>query len=257
MPTLGAHSSKLDAVRALRTRDGRREQRAFAVEGATMLAEALAAGRKPQAIYVTSAGLATLEALRGISTERVFVIPPAAMRRLSDLESSPGILAVFADGLMPLEALLRPAEPVLLLAGLADPGNAGTLVRTAEIFGIRRVVFGSGGVEPHNSKVVRATMGAVFRTSIATAEPTDLVEAIRRHGFTIVCAARGGTSLAEFRFPAKPLIAIGSERHGVTSWLPRCDLTVSIPHQGVGESLNAAIAGGIVLYAFAQQLRAN
>ncbi len=219
-----------------------------------MLAEALAAGREPQALYVTSATLPALGTLEGAREERVFVIPPAAMRRLSDLETPPGIVAVFPSVLTPLDALLRTAEPVMLLAGLADPGNAGTLVRTAEIFGIRRVIFGSGGVEPHNPKVVRATMGAVFRASIAIAEPGDLVEAVRRHGFTLVATARGGIPLADFRFPTKPLIAIGNERHGVAIWLPQCDLTVSIPHEGAGESLNAAVAGGIVLYAFAQQL---
>ena len=250
--TLGAHSPKLDAVRALRTRKGRREQRRYAVAGPTMLAEALAAGLRPEAVYATAAELEGLPPGAGLD-DVTFTVPDRAMERLSDLETPPGIVAVFPALLASLEEVLGAGKPAVLLAGIADPGNAGSLLRSAEIFGLSGAVFAAGGVEPHNPKVVRATMGAVFRMQLAVAGADEVLEAAQRHGYTVVAASRDGIALPDFRFPERPLIAIGHERRGVTGWLPRYDRSVAIPQRGEGESLNAAIAGGIIFYAFSQQ----
>jgi TrmH family RNA methyltransferase len=250
MPTpLGAHSPRLDAVRELRTKRGRRDQGRFAVEGTTLLGEAVASGRVPEAVFATESALAGLPST---GDAPVFVVPDRAMARLSELQTPPGIVAVFPLTLTSLEALLQGGEPAVLLAGVADPGNAGTLLRSAEIFGIERAIFGRDGVEPFNPKVVRATMGAIFRTAIALAEPHELLAATRRHGYEVVAATSEGEPLPEFHFPARPLLAIGNERRGVSGWLPDWDLEVAIPQRGRGESLNAAVAGGIILYAYSQ-----
>lgn len=251
--TLGAHSPKLDSVRDLRTKRGRREQGLFAVEGPTMLAEALAAGLAPQAVYATDACLESL-ADRARFEDVLFRVPERAMARLSDLESPPGILAVLPIALAGLEDLLERGRPVVALAGVADPGNAGTLLRSAEIFGFAGAIFAADAVEPHNPKVVRASMGAIFRLEVAVAEPAGLLEVAGRHGYMVIAASREGEPLPGFRFPARAVIAIGHERRGVAAWLPRHDRSVSIPQSGQGESLNAAIAGSIILYAFSQQV---
>jgi TrmH family RNA methyltransferase len=252
---LGAHSSKLDAVRALRTKAGRAEQRRFAIEGPTLLADALAAGHRPEELFVTERGEQSIDpAGRAALADRTFVIPEKAMARLSDLETPPGILAV-----MPA-AFATPAElfdgsPVVILAGVADPGNAGTLLRTAEIFGITRALFTSDGVEPHNPKVVRATMGATFRMRMAVAPGPDGTAAARQAGYDIVAADREGLPLPTFIFPERCAIAIGNERRGVAGSLDSWQRTVAIPQHGQGESLNAAIAGGIIFYTFSQRVR--
>ena len=175
------------------------------------------------------------------------------MARLSELETPPGILAVFAQPATDLESLMRRGKALLLLAGVGDPGNAGTLLRTAEIFGLRGAVFTTDAVEPFNPKVTRATMGAIFRMELAVAGAGEVRDAAGRHGFTVVAAERGGTPLPEFVFPERSLIAIGHERHGFSTSLPGYDLAVGIPQEGAGESLNASVAGSIILYAFAQQ----
>ena len=250
---LGAHSPKLDAVRALRTKAGRAERGRYAIEGATMLAEALAAGTIPESLFVTDRGAALLPTeTRAAYADRTFFVPERAMARLSELEAPPGVLAVLPLALEPVAGLLD-GSPAVILAGVSDPGNAGTLLRSAEIFGITRAVFTRDSVEPHNPKVVRATMGALFRMRIATAEGAELVAAARDAGYAIVAAARGGDPLPGFAFPEKALLAIGNERHGVAGSLPAWDRTVSIPQPGGGESLNAAVAGGIIFYAFSQQ----
>jgi TrmH family RNA methyltransferase len=250
--TLGAHSPKLDAVRELRTKKGRRERKQFVVEGSTMLEEALAAGLVPVALYVIEQSIEALPA-SAAGLGETFLVPERAMAKLSLLETPPGILAVFAQPSSDLEELLGRGEALLLLAGVGDPGNAGTLLRTAEIFGMRGAIFTTDAVEPFNPKVARATMGAIFRMKLALADPGEVADAARRHGFTIVAAERGGTPLPGFVFPKRSLIAIGHERHGLAKSLPGYDVAVGIPQRGEGESLNASIAGGIILYAFAQQ----
>jgi TrmH family RNA methyltransferase len=250
---LGAHSPKLDAVRALRTKAGRTEQGRYAIEGATMLEEALGAGKIPEQLFVTDRGASLLDPeTRAAYADRTFFVPERAMARLSDLEAPPGVLAVLPVTFEPLAGLLD-GSPALVLAGVSDPGNAGTLLRSAEIFGIARAIFTRDGVEPHNPKVVRATMGAVFRMRIANADGAALIAAARDAGYTIVAAAHGGEPLPGFAFPEKALLAIGNERHGVAAALPAWDRTVSIPQPGSGESLNAAVAGGIIFYAFSQR----
>jgi len=250
---LGLHSPKLDAVAKLRTKAGRAEQCRYAIEGATLLDEALRVGLEPEAIYVTECGLAALDRLPGEVAARALLVPERAFARLSDVETPSGVLAVLPLALLPVEELLRDGAPALVLAGVSDPGNAGALLRSAEIFGIRAVVFGAGGVEPHAPKVVRASMGAFFRLRLASATAEDVLATARDAAYTIVAADRSGTALPEFVFPERPLIAIGNERHGVGGWLPRWDRAVSIPQPGAGESLNAAVAGGIIFYAFSQR----
>ncbi len=220
-----------------------------------MLAEALRSGLQPEAVYATEAGYAALGPLVRELQGELYLIPDRAMARLSDLETPPGLLFVLPTAFEGLPALLASGEPVALLAGVADPGNAGTLLRTAEIFGITRAVFARDGVEPHNPKVVRASMGAIFRTHLVGAQPAELLETAATAGYAVVATGAGGTSLEAFRFSRRTILAIGNERRGVAGWLPRWDATVTIEQQGEGESLNAAIAGGIVFYRFSQALQ--
>jgi TrmH family RNA methyltransferase len=251
---LGAHSPKLDAVRALRTKAGRRERARFSIEGPTLLEEALSSGVPIEALYATEDGYAKIGRLAERIDVPVYMIPDRAMARISDLETPPGSLAVVPAVLAPLEKLLGEGEPVLLIAGVGDPGNAGTLLRSAEIFGIRGVIFGTDGVEPHNPKVVRGSMGAIFRLSIAVAGAEEVRAAAGHEGYALLATSREGTPIGQMRFSRRSIVAVGNERRGVAAWLPSWDGAVSIPQRGRGESLNAAVAGSIIIHALMQQL---
>ena len=250
---LGAHSPKLEVVRALRTKAGRREQARFAVDGTTMLGEALAAGRIPEEIYATDEALATFDTHDARLAGRIFTVPDRAMARLSELETPSGLIAVYRTRIESLEEVLETGAPAIALAGVADPGNAGTLLRTASIFGVGAAIFVVDAVEAYNPKLVRATMGAIFRMRLATATASEIEASAARNGYRVVAAAKEGAPLPTFTFVRRSILAIGNERHGVASWLPKTDEMVSIPHVGPGESLNASVAGGIILYAFSQQ----
>ncbi|GAC1545036.1 MAG: RNA methyltransferase [Vulcanimicrobiaceae bacterium] len=253
LTALGAHSPQLVRVRALQTKAGRREQGRFAVDGATMLGEALAAGRVPDEVYGTAAALATIDTNDPRLSGRIFVVPDKAFGRLSDLETPPGLLAVHATRFERLADVLAEGLAAVVLAGVADPGNAGTLLRSAEIFGIGTAIFTQDAVDAYNPKTVRATMGAIFRMRVATSAGAELLAVASGLGYRLVAAARDGDPLPAFHFPERALLAIGSERHGVSRSLPHVDAAVSIPHAGAGESLNASVAGGIIFYAFSQQ----
>jgi TrmH family RNA methyltransferase len=250
VPTeLGPHHSRIEGVRELRTPRGRRADPRFVAEGPTLLAEAQRSGVRPREIYATAAALSGLDPGRweadGIA---VYLVPDRAFARLSDLETPSGLLAVFDLPDHDLAAILARPGPVLLLAGVADPGNAGTLVRSAEAFGAAGVLFGRGGADPFAPKVVRAAMGSTFRLPVATVDPDEILAAARAAGRPIVAADVDGEPLDAVEIPANAVVAIGNERRGVRDWLPSWDRAVRIPQRSATESLNAAVAGSIVLY---------
>jgi len=252
MPTvLGPHNPRLDAVRELKTPRGRREQGRFAIEGATLIEEARRSGFEPRELYATEAGLAEHRGLVSPETP-VFVVPPAAFARLSDVETPTGLLAVLDLPAGGLDAVLARPGPVLLLAGVNDPGNAGTLIRSAEAFGAAGVLFGRGGADPYGPKVVRAAMGSLFRLPLAVVDAEEVLAAAAAAGRPVVAADTSGDDLDPGTLPAAAIVAVGNERRGVRDWLPRWDRAVRIPQSPQTESLNAAVAGSILLYAFAR-----
>ena len=207
-------------------------------------------------LYATPAAYATHEELLSRAESGgapLFIVPERAFGRLSDVETPSGILAVAPMRLSPLGTVLAADGLVLALAALSDPGNAGTLVRSAEAFGVRCVLFGRGGVDPYQPKVVRATMGSLFRTTVAVLDGAELVAAAASSERSLVALDLDGEPIDGFVLPARTILVVGNERHGIGSWLPRTDYTITIPQSGGNESLNAAIAGSIALYALSRK----
>ncbi|MGB8266522.1 MAG: RNA methyltransferase [Candidatus Velthaea sp.] len=253
---LGPHHARLSSVRELKTPRGRREQGRFAIEGPTLIAEARRSGLEPRELYGTPAALAGNPALVPSETP-VFSVPEHAFARLSDVETPSGLLAVLDLPEGALEAVLARPGPVLLLAGVNDPGNAGTLLRSAEAFGAAGVLFGRGGVDPYSPKVVRAAMGSLFRLPLAVVDAEPLLAAAAAAGRPVVAADTTGDDLDAAMLAADAIVAIGNERRGVRDWLPRWDQAVRIPQSGLTESLNAAVAGSIIFYELARLRRAS
>lgn len=245
-------------LRSLLRRKGRREHGLFLLEGHSLLEEALASQVEILEVHATAEATGVMRDLVDAAARRgatVIEERERALERLSDVETSPGIVAVARMATSPLAPVLERPGLVLLLAGISDPGNAGTLVRTAEAFGAAGVIFGEGGVEPYNPKVVRAAMGSLFRLPHTVASTEELLAAAQDAGRPIIAADRSGDPLRSFIFPEDPVVAIGSERGGVGAWLPSWEAGVAIPHAGPTESLNAAVAGAIVLYEWSLRAR--
>ncbi|HTJ24788.1 MAG TPA: RNA methyltransferase [Candidatus Limnocylindria bacterium] len=246
---LSPHNPRLERVRDLATPRGRRAAGRFVAEGPTLLGEAARAGLRPLEIYATAAGLGRFDAaaVEAAGTP-VYQVAERIFARLSDLESPTGLLAVYPLPERSADHVVQRPGVVLVLAGVNDPGNAGTLVRSAEAFGAAGVLFGQGGVDPYAPKVVRAAMGSLFRLPVATVAAEELLSLAERYERPVIVADIEGDDLRTARLPVRAMLAVGNERRGVRDWLPRWDRAVKIPHVGAAESLNAAVAGSIVLY---------
>jgi TrmH family RNA methyltransferase len=247
---LGNRNPRIERIRQLQTPRGRRDQSRFAIEGPTLIAEARRSGLRIRELYAVPAVLAEHPGLAGLEAADlpVFLVADRLYARLSDLQSPPGLLAVLDLPATGLEAVLARAGTILLLAGVNDPGNAGTLLRSAEAFGAAGVLFGRGGVDPFAPKVVRAAMGALFRLPVAPVDCAELLAGAAAAGRPILAADADGRDVDSLILPADAILAVGNERRGVRDWLTRWDTTVAIPHTGPAESLNAAVAGSILLY---------
>ncbi len=254
---LGAHNPRLDRVRELRTKKGRREHGRFSIEGETLLREALRSGISIEELYGTAAALESSEAARQAESSgaQVYRVDERTMQRLSDLETAPGMLAVVPIELLPVSELFSGPGLVLVLAGLSDPGNAGTLLRAADAFGVPAVVFGSGAVEPHSPKVVRSAMGALFRLKLAVAGPQEAASAAQ--GWEITGLASGGLPIEGLSWAPKSVLVVGQERRGLGPWTALCSRLAAIPMKGEAESLNAAVAGGIALYEASKRVQGD
>jgi TrmH family RNA methyltransferase len=250
VPTeLSPHNPRIEAVRDLRTPRGRRAAGRFTAEGPTLLEEAGRTGLRPREIYATQPGLGRFDP-GPFETDGtgIYVVSDRVFARLSDLETPTGILAVFDLPDWTASGVLALPGPVLLLAGVSDPGNAGTLVRSAEAFGAAGVLFGRGGADPFAPKVVRAAMGSLFRLPVAVVDAEELLAAAAAAGRPVVATDVDGEDVSVAGIPPNAVLAIGNERRGVRDWLPRWDRAVRIPQREAAESLNAAVAGSIVLY---------
>lgn len=255
MPTsLGAHSARVEFARELLTKKGRREHARFSFEGPTLLADALAAGTQIECVYATGAAYEESRTVRDAEARGVpvYVVDERTMRRISDVETPAGVIAVAPIALFAAAELLDEPGLVLALADLNDPGNAGTLLRTAEAFGVTRVIFGSRGAEPHLPKVVRAAMGAIFRLRLAVATPADLNAVLA--DWEVTGLAARGEPLGRLAWHRKALLAVGNERRGLEGWEPLCGRFAAIPMAGGAESLNAGVAGSIALYEASKHL---
>jgi TrmH family RNA methyltransferase len=246
---LGGQSERLTRIASLKTLKGRRRHDRYALEGPTLLHEAVGAGVALEELYATQTALGEHPALARLAEHLpTYVVSDRSFARLSDVESPTGILAVASARLEPLGELFAGGTRVLVLAGLSDPGNAGTLLRSADAFGAGGAVFGEGGVDPFSPKVVRGAMGAFFRLRIASAGPQAFAAASKAAGYQVVGLRAGAPPLASHRWAARTALVVGHERHGLGEWEAACSSFAGISIAATSDSLNAGVAGSIALY---------
>ncbi len=254
MATLtGAHADRVSRVRDLQSAKGRKEHGRFAFEGPTLLEEALRSGVAVEELYVTDAVLASNARVRELDAlgTPVFVVDDRTLRKISDLETPTGVVAVAPQRLADLATVVRGGLS-LALADLNDPGNVGTLLRSAEAFGASGVVLGRFGVDPYHPKVVRGAMGSIFRLPLAVATAQEFAAAVTAAGTRAIGLTISGAELEQLAFGASTTLVVGHERRGLGSWEFSGMKHARIAMQGDAESLNAAVAGSIALYVLSQ-----
>jgi TrmH family RNA methyltransferase len=242
-------------LRSLRQRKTREAEGLFLAEGVRAV-EDLAASPLPVRLAVAASTLGDTPRGRALldllATQRVAVheTDERELAALADTETPQGILAVApipSAGLDDLYAARDPAV-IVVLDAVQDPGNFGTLARTAEALGAAGVVALPGTVDPWNPKSVRAAMGSSFRLPIVPAAWDELAPWLAERGFATLAAAAGGERLPDPR-PARAALVLGNEGAGVSAETrTRADRVVGIPLRGRAESLNVAAAGAILMY---------
>lgn len=256
-------SPRVKAARQLAKRALRQRARQFLAEGPQAVGEALAAGGVVTQLFVTAAAQARYANLIGLASAQgadVHAVSGEVMTELAQTITPQGVLAVcdFID--VDLDRLTA-GQPRLavVLANVRDPGNAGTVLRTADAAGAGGVIFAGSSVDPYNSKCVRASAGSLFHLPVVTGPPAaEAVGALRERGLRVLAADGGAsTTLDDLQLAGRlgqpTAWLFGNEAWGLPSdVLDLADDAVAVPIYGRAESLNLAAAAAVCLYASAR-----
>ena len=224
-----------------------------------LLEEALRSDCEVRAVLASESVRSAVEShVRRLSRPRVIVLEDRLFQSVSGTEASQGVIALVRPPAWNLDQLFRGRPLVVVLDGMQDPGNAGAIVRAAEAFGATGLMFLKGTVSPYNPKAVRASAGSLFRTPlVAGLDGTLARAALEQHRLDIYAAVpTGNKDLHEVDLGRKCALIIGSEGRGVSDRLRAAAIDLRIPVSGV-ESLNAAMAAGILLYEARRQRSAG
>lgn len=262
VPLFTERTPRVVAARRLTRKQGRDKAGRFLAEGPQAVAEALASDAVVHELFVTAAAAARYDGLlsrAGDAGVPVSTLTERAAAGLSETVTPQGILALCdLITVPPADALAGRPALVAVLAGVADPGNAGTVLRAADAAGADAVLFAGDTVDPHNGKCVRASTGSLFHLPVAAAPAAETFDACRAAGLTLVgtSAAADVTVHPTAEFLTAPTAWVfGNEAHGLSAAeLGALDSTVALPVYGRAESLNLAAAAAVCLYtaAFAQ-----
>ena len=249
------------AVRALHMRKEREATGRFLAEGLKFIGEALDQGRAPKLLLVGDEArphplLERAKAETRAAGGEVVVVTHPILEKISRRDNPQTVLGVFEPVLTPLSALVPEAAPCwVALEQVRDRGNLGTIIRTADAAGCGGVILIGDCVDPWSVEAVRATMGSVFAVAIARASAAEFL-ACRKSWPGSVIGTRLDASVGyrEAGIQRPALVLMGNEQAGLTDELAAaCDVNVKIPMRGRADSLNLAIATGIMVYAVTDQ----
>jgi TrmH family RNA methyltransferase len=251
------------AARALHMRKAREESGRFLAEGLKIVTEAVDLGRAPRTLLYSAeaadhpllrSAAAATEAAEG----EVIEVSHEILEKISRRDNPQTVLAVFDQAFTPVERLDPAAAPCwVALEAVRDPGNLGTIVRTADAAGCGGVILVGDCCDPYSVEAVRATMGSIFAVKIAKATAAQFLA--WRAGWPGSVVGTLLTATTDFRAAAyqpPTLILMGNEQAGLTPELAAaCDVTVKIPMRGRADSLNLAVATGVMIYAATDERR--
>jgi len=261
----GRHNPLVKELRQAFARAELTEGGDCAIEGMRIMEEAIRSGLRFRAVLFKESAQNLAERLLpqiGSHVETL-LLPDKLFDGAVPSETPQGVAALVRLREFSLDDVLERLQvgPVMVLVGLQDPGNLGTVLRSAEAFGSAGIVLGEGTVSPLNSKVIRASAGSIFRLPVVVAKAAGGMEAVsaKFRGASvrlIATSSHKGTPLDQARLTGPAAVFIGNEGSGLPrNLMAQVDELVAIPHAAQVESLNAGVAGSIVLYEAARQRR--
>src|ERR1700690_922034 len=262
----GHHNALVKELRHAFAHAERTEDGSCAIEGLRIVEEATRSGLRFRAVFFKESAQNLADRLLpqiGANVDTL-LLPDKLFDATAPSETPQGVAALVRLKEFSLADILERLQvgPIIVLAGLQDPGNLGTILRSAEAFGSAGVVLGEGTVSPFNSKVVRASAGSVFRLPVihghgksGTAKLEEVSEKLRAKGVRLIAtSSHKGTPLDQADLKSAAAIFFGNEGAGLPrEVMARMDEVVAIPHTAQVESLNAGVAASIVLYEAARQ----
>ncbi len=252
----GFSNPTVKAIRALRDKKHRRLTRRFLAEGLRLLTDARESGIVPEVLLMATGRelhplLDALEAAVDAAGGEVLELPPELLAKVTGKDNPQAVAGVFAEWPTALARLDRASAPLWLVAhALRDPGNLGTMLRTADAVGAGGVILIDDCADPFSVEAVRASMGAVFTVPLATARWEEFLPWLRSGAGQLVAASlRDASPYRNAAYQAPCFILIGNESQGLPeAYEASCDLRVTIPMKGRADSLNAAVAGAVLAY---------
>ncbi len=242
----------------LKEKKYRKEYNEYIIEGAKIVKEAIEEKVNIKNIIINenniNSELIENQLKKVLKEKNYIIVPNNIFKLLSDVEKPQGVLAVVEKDIN-REKIDYNQDVILILDNIQDPGNLGTIIRTADSAGLRQIIVSKGTVDCYNSKVLRSTMGAIFRVNIIEAENLEKnIEEIKQNNFKIITTSLQ-TDKSIYDIQLKNVaIVIGNEANGVSKEITELsDIKAIIPMKGKTESLNVAVATGVVLYEYVRQ----
>ena len=257
----GRHNALVKELRRAFTRGELTADGYCAIEGQRILEEAIRSGLRFRAVFFNETAGARADRLLSQLGSQVetLLLPDKLFASVVPSDAPQGVAALARWKEFSLEDVLAKSQagPILVIAGVQDPGNLGTILRSAEAFAAGAIVLGEGTVSPFNPKVVRASAGSVFRLPLARTKLSDALDRMKAAGLRLVAtASHKGTPLDQANLSGPLAIFLGSEGAGVSRDLIKAmDEVVAIPQAAQVDSLNVGVAASIVLYEVARQRR--
>jgi RNA methyltransferase, TrmH family len=253
-PLTGRHNSRLKELRLAFRRSELTPNGECAIDGTKLLEEALRHSLRIDTVFFSEAARPLAEKLLPQIADRTetLILPATVFNSALPSESPQGVAALIRLQTFTPEQLLARAidGPIVVAAGLQDPGNLGTIFRSAEAFGAAGLFLTEGTVSPYNSKVLRASAGSIFRLPFLQISSSELIRVLRERSFRLLAtSSHKGTPINEANWTLPLAIFIGNEGAGLPrETLHQMDETLVIPQSASVESLNAGVAASIVLY---------
>ena len=253
---------RLKELRKALAHPGRNERGLVAIEGPNLVEEALRTGLRVDSVFVGGGDINAVgyQSEEDIAQVEVFLVPGDALNSILATESPQLVAALVKPPSWTWPQILTPQKSstalILVLAALQDPGNLGTIIRSAEAFGADGIVCLPGTVNPWNPKAVRASAGSIFRLPILTVTEDEALTQFRQAGVRILTTtAQAHAQPADLVYLTGPVaLLIGNEGNGVpTDVAIKADMAITVPCPGPVESLNAAVATSVLLYEAARQ----
>ncbi|MEI3606010.1 RNA methyltransferase [Pseudogracilibacillus sp. SE30717A] len=228
--------------RKLHKRKFRMKMKQFLIEGFHLIEEAFNSGWEIETIIVQEG----VQPPDWMSDDGIVFVDKRVFREITQTESPQGIAAIV--GMQSFEVQIE--NFILLVDAVQDPGNLGTMIRTADAAGFSQIVLGTGTVDVYNDKVVRASQGSIFHIPIVQASLDETITRLKQENYTIWASAlRNAMNYKEAKIEGKVALIVGNEGAGISEEiLQMADKIIKIPIYGKAESLNVSVATGILMY---------